>query len=189
MDTPSRKRTHQPENFGANVRVAAEELHEPRCEAEVIQILNRVRTERIRVIGRLHSWSDVIQADSIVLDLRHLDEVTIEGDRVHIGGGCQIKKVLEELKRHGKTLPSVGFIAEQSIAGAISTGTHGSGRHSLSHFVTGVRIARYHPQSGKAAVEEIVRGDDLLAIRCSLGSLGVILRVTMVTVHGSVQDF
>src|SRR6056297_961205 len=131
MDTPSRKRTHQPENFGANVRVAAEELHEPRCEAEVIQILNRVRTERIRVIGRLHSWSDVIQADSIVLDLRHLDEVTIEGDRVHIGGGCQIKKVLEELKRHGKTLPSVGFIAEQSIAGAISTGTHGSGRHSL----------------------------------------------------------
>ena len=76
-------------------------------------------------------------------------------------------------------MPSVGFITEQSVAGAISTGTHGSGRHSLSHYVQSIRVARYDRQTGNAVVEEIETGDALLAARCSLGCLGVILSVTM----------
>jgi len=39
-----------------------------------------------------------------------------------------------------RTLPTLGVIKRQTISGAVSTGTHGSGRPSLSHFVTGVRI-------------------------------------------------
>ena len=170
---------HQTSNFGGNIRLKAQRSFEPSTEDEVIEILNRTRTEKVRVVGRLHSWSEVVQADSVVLNLRHLDQVIVEDTHVHIGGGCQIKSALAELKRQGKTLPSVGFIAEQSIAGAISTGTHGSGRHSLSHYVTGVRFARYDTTSGEALIEEVTDGDDLLALRCSLGTLGVILRVTM----------
>lgn len=170
---------HQPVNFGGNIRVNADEIFEPRTEEEVVQILNRFRTKKVRVIGRLHSWSGVIEADAIVLDLHHFNQLIIDDGHVHIGGGCQIKSVLAQLRRHGKTLPSVGFIAEQSIAGAISTGTHGSGRHSLSHYVTGVRTARVDTESGQALIEDITDGDDLLALRCSLGTLGVILRVTM----------
>ncbi|MEO8272218.1 MAG: D-arabinono-1,4-lactone oxidase, partial [Aureliella sp.] len=67
----------------------------------------------------------------------------------------------------------------QTVAGAISTGTHGSGRHSLSHYVLGVRVARYNNQSGEAEIVDITDGDDLRAARCSLGCLGVILSVKM----------
>jgi len=170
---------HQRVNFGGNIRVNAQKIFEPRTEKEVVELLNRNRAEKVRVIGRLHSWSEVIQAGAVVLNLHHLNQVTIEDGHVQIGAGCQIKSALTELKRHGKTLPSVGFIAEQSIAGAVSTGTHGSGRHSLSHYVTGVRCARYDRVSGKAVIEDITDGDDLLALRCSLGTFGVILQVTM----------
>ncbi len=99
---------------------------------------------------------------------------------VEIGAGCQIKRLLSELEGNTPwTLPSVGFITEQTIAGAISTGTHGSGRHSLSHYVTAVRVARYDHQSGQAVIVNITEGDELRAARCSLGCLGVILSVTM----------
>lgn len=170
---------HQPVNFGGNIRVNAQKIFEPRTEEEVVEVLNRNRTERVRVIGRLHSWSEVVQAGALALNLHHLNQVTIEDGHVHIGAGCQIKSALANLSRHGKTLPSVGFIAEQSIAGAISTGTHGSGRHSLSHYVTGVRFARFDTTTGEPLIEEFTDGDELLALRCSLGTLGVILRVTM----------
>ncbi|MEZ6134963.1 MAG: hypothetical protein R3C53_08650 [Pirellulaceae bacterium] len=66
--------------------------------------------------------------------------------------------------------PQSDFLTEQTIAGAISTGTHGSGRHSLSHYVIGVRVARYDPQTGDAVIVDITDGDELRAARCSLVS-------------------
>jgi FAD/FMN-containing dehydrogenase len=72
-----------------------------------------------------------------------------------------------------------GPITEQTIAGAISTGTHGSGRHSLSHYVQSVRVACYNTETGQAEIREFSAGDELRAARCSLGLLGVILSVTM----------
>lgn len=170
-------------NFGGNITLTPRSFFTPKNEHEVIDILNQNRGRRIRCIGRLHSWSSVLQCDDVLLDLRYLNDVRLAalGDSIsaRIGGGCQIKQVLAVLERQGWTLPSVGFIAEQTVAGAISTGTHGSGRHSLSHYVTSIRVARYDRHSEKAVVEEIKSGDELRAARCSLGCMGVILSVTM----------
>ncbi len=94
-----------------------------------------------------------------------------------IRAGCQIKRLLKELNRHDATLQSLGLITEQTIAGAISTGTHGSGRHSMSHYVEGVRLARYDASTGKVVIDELSAGEPLQAARCSLGSLGIILSV------------
>ncbi len=77
------------------------------------------------------------------------------------------------------TLPSLGFITEQTVAGAISTGTHGSGKHSLSHYVRSVRIAHYEASSGRAVITEVDTGDALRGARCSLGTLGVIVSVRL----------
>ena len=121
-------------------------------------------------------------ADGVLLDLRRLNEVAVEQD-MHgpvavVGAGCRIGRLLVELERQGGcTLSSLGLITRQTIAGAISTGTHGSGRNSMSHDVEDVRVARYDTATGEAMIEEISAGDDLRAARCSLGSLGVILTV------------
>jgi FAD/FMN-containing dehydrogenase len=97
-----------------------------------------------------------------------------------IGGGCQIKRVLSELERlGGHTLPAIGLISEQTIAGATATGTHGSGRHSLSHYIAAARVAVYDPATGAPMIRTIAGGDDLLAARCGLGCLGIVLSVTV----------
>jgi FAD/FMN-containing dehydrogenase len=174
----------QIDNFGLNIQLAPLAAYSPESEAEVLEILNRHQGRKFRCVGRLHSWSQVLEADDLLLDLRKLDSVRVGEDGeekyVDVGAGCQIKRLLYELQSQKSwTLPSVGFITEQTIAGAISTGTHGSGRHSLSHYVLSIRIARYDSASGQAIVQEITAGDELLAARCSLGCLGVILSVRM----------
>ncbi len=171
-------------NFGRNVTLTPKTVYAPKHEREVLEILETHRGRKIRCIGRLHSWSKVIESDDVLLDLRHLDSVAPDADAsrpaVQVGAGCQIKRLLEQLQSDkGWTLPSVGFITEQTVAGAISTGTHGSGRNSLSHYVLSVRIARYDRCTGKAVIDEIHAGDELRAARCSLGCLGVIVSVKM----------
>ena len=171
----------QHKNFGRNQVFQPSAAYTPADEREVLQILDRHRGQRIRAIGRLHSWSDAVLNNGVLLDLRRLNDIRLQpdGDQfvATVGAGCQIKRLLKELDRDGVTLHSLGLITEQTIAGAISTGTHGSGRHSMSHYVVGVRLARYDTSTGRAFIEELSSGEQLHAARCSLGSLGIILSV------------
>ena len=171
-------------NFGRNIELNPSTVCVPETEQEVLEILDKHRGQRIRSVGRLHSWSRAIEANDVLLDLRKLNHViTSEADdqfSVNVGAGCQIKRLLAELERQKNwTLPSLGLITEQSVAGAVSTATHGSGRNSLCHYVISVRVARYDTITGRATITEITDGDALRAARCSLGSLGIILSVQM----------
>ncbi len=169
------------QNFGGNVSFEPAHHYAPRSEAEVLEILTRHKGQRIKVVGRLHSWSEAARGDEVLLDLRHLNQVSTEQrqDRVwaRAGAGCQIKKLLGDLEQQGLTTPSLGLITEQAIAGAISTGTHGSGRHSLSHYMDEVRVALYDPTTGVPVIRTLSEGPELRTARCSLGSVGVILSV------------
>lgn len=170
-------------NFGRNLTIRPTAYYEPADEGEVLTILERHRGEQIRAVGRLHSWSEAPSGEGVVLNLKHLQQVQLhranDSLTASVGAGCQIKTLLEHLKQHGATLPSVGLISEQAIAGAISTATHGSGRNSLSHYVEAIRVARYDAATGAAVIEILDSCDAIRAARCSLGCLGIILSVTM----------
>ena len=167
-------------NFGRNLEFSPRQVLTPASEAEVLEILRQNRGKRIRAIGWLHSWSEAIVAEEVLLDLRRLDDVRIErcGDEdwAIVGGGCQIKRVLAELDRAGLTLPALGLISEQTIAGAAATGTHGSGRHSISHYLEEIRVAAYDA-ADEPTIRTISSGDELRAARCSLGCLGIVVSV------------
>ena len=170
-------------NFGRNVSFTPKQLHEPKTEDELLQLLSSVHGQRIRVVGSLHAWSDVAAGNQVVISLQHLNAVRLEkrdGELFAVvGGGCKLKHLLKELRRQGNvTLPSIGLITEQTIAGATATGTHGSGKHSLSHYLAEVRIATYNAE-GTPCIKTINRGVELLAARCSLGCLGVIVSVSL----------
>jgi hypothetical protein len=172
------------ENFGRNVRFRPRIVAEPKSEDDVLRILDEHRGARLRAIGRMHSYSEAACCEDLLVDLRYLNSVRIErrennGVWATIGAGCQVKRVLAELERQaGVTLPSVGLITEQAIAGAVSTGTHGSGKHSLSHYVAEVRVATYDASTGQAIIRTISDGPELRAARCSLGCLGIIVSVS-----------
>lgn len=171
-------------NFGKNVSFDPKKYYVPESEAEVLELLGRNPGTTIRVIGRLHSWSEVILGNHVVLDLRKLNEVRVElrsGESwAIVGGGAQIKHIVTELEtKHGLTLPSLGLITEQTIAGAAATGTHGSGKHSLSHYIDEVRIAHFDPVTGEPLIRCISAGNELRAARCALGCMGVVLSVAI----------
>ncbi len=171
------------ENFGGNYQLRPASWFEPSDEDELLTILKSVKGRKVRVVGRLHSWSSVICGDDVLISLRRFNSIRLLPEKpvpsAEIGAGVQIKAILSTLNPLGWTLPSLGLISEQTIAGAISTATHGSGRSSLSHYVTAVRVAVYDRESGLPVIEEIDSGDALRAVRCSLGSMGVIVSVRM----------
>lgn len=168
--------------FGGGVRFTPRHHYSPRTEREVLEILDRHAEGRIRVVGSLHSWSGGVECDDVIIDLRHLRAVRVEPGaettRVQVGGGCTLKRLLRELNAKSEhTLPTLGAITEQTIAGAISTGTHGSGKHSISHYVDEVRVAAYDRETGRARIYEWREGPELRAARCGLGCMGVVLSV------------
>jgi hypothetical protein len=170
-------------NFGGNIHFTPRHFYTPTSEAEVLAILDRHAQDQIRVVGALHSWSPAAHCADAIIDLRHLDTVTIDRDSngavwATVGGGCRIKHLLRKLHYLADvTLPSLGLITEQTIAGAIATGTHGSGKHSMSHYVAEVRMAAYDAATGKARVFVLNEGAPLRSARCALGCLGVVLAV------------
>ncbi len=170
-------------NFGKNVRFRPASHLAPKDETELLTILQSHRSGRIRVMGAKHAWSNGIETDDVLLDMRHFRHIQVrmhEGmSFVTVGAGCQIKTLLAALNRKGLTTPSVGLITEQTIAGAIATGTHGSGKHSLSHYVQSVRIACFDETGQTAQIVDIAEGDQLRAARCSLGCMGVMIEITL----------
>lgn len=167
-------------NFGRNICFRPRERYLPRDEEDVLRILEEHRTGTVRVIGAGHSWNGGIETSDALLDLSHFRRIRIHSDgrRVSVGAGCRIAELLAHLAQRGLTLPSIGLIARQTVAGATATGTHGSGRHSMSHYVESMRIACYGA-AGEARVRTVDSGQALRAARCSVGALGVVLEVTL----------
>lgn len=172
-------------NFGGN-QTWESRRYQPATEQEALDILARHDREKIRPMGSKHSWSDIAVSPEVTLEMNRLNRVeTFEKDGetyARVGAGCKLQDLLDQLHATtDRTMPTLGAIKRQTISGAISTGTHGSGRQSLSHFVTAVRVAAYDPATGQPKIYEYRGGDELKAARCGLGCTGVILSVELKT--------
>ncbi len=169
-------------NFGRNIRFEPDRFVEPQSEDDLLKLLSSSPGHRFRVVGSCHSWSPLIETEDTCISLRFLNDVSLtrnNDDRymVTVGAGCTIRRLLRLLNRHNLTMPTVGAITSQTIAGAVSTGTHGSGRHSLSHYIKAVRLAVIDPDTGKAVIRTYDRGPELAAARCGLGCIGILISV------------
>ncbi len=182
MRTTNRGTARKIVNFGGNIAFQPRRSYKPASEEDVLQILTAHAGGTVRVIGALHSWSDVIVSGDVVVDLSAFDSIVLEQDDnsvvwATVGAGVTIEKLLAVLNESGLTLPTTPEATMQTLVGAISTGTHGSGQPSLSHFVGQVRAAAYDPQTGQPRVYEWASGNELRAASCALGCMGIILSV------------
>jgi L-gulono-1,4-lactone dehydrogenase len=132
---------------------------------------------RVKVAGAGHSFTDIACTDGLMLDLSRMNRVLrVAGDEVTVEAGITIRELGPALAERGLALENQGDVDAQTIAGAISTATHGTGGRfaNISSQVTGVRLV-----SADGEVIEVREGDDLLAARVSLGALGAISAVTL----------
>lgn len=169
-------------NWAGNQKVKNIEFFEPRKIEDISEILHAVarRRQTIRTIGAGHSFSPVAKPDSEMMTLHHmrgLKSVNIEKRQATFKAGTYLYEVGPILASYGLALENMGDIAEQSIAGAISTGTHGTGVEltSISNQVVAWGII-----DGAGNYQYIERdGSDVSeALHISLGLLGVIVEVT-----------
>ena len=82
----------------------------------------------VRAVGAGHSWSDAALTDGyLVLPDRLGGIVDVDGRLVRVLGGTHLRDLNAALDARGLALPQMGGYDEQTIAGVVSTSTHGSG--------------------------------------------------------------
>ena len=170
-------------NWAGNVISYPGEMYLPQSIEDVVNIVKQAREsgKTIRVTGAAHSFSAVAMPEHIALSLhnmRGLIAVNEEKQEATLWAGTYLYEIGPLLAKHGFALSNMGDIQEQSIAGAVSTGTHGTGvtLGSLSSTVT-----KWGFIDGTGTYLEHTRGlDDLSeALHVSLGMLGVLVKVTI----------
>jgi D-arabinono-1,4-lactone oxidase len=131
-------------------------------------------------VGSGHSPSALTCTSGWMLNLDEfsgLVGVDEERKSVTVEAGMRLYDLNRVAGEHGLTIPSLGSIDEQSVAGAICTGTHGSSmRHGiLSSYVLGMRVVL---GNGSVVRASAAQNPDLFrAALCSLGALGIIVEV------------
>ena len=164
-------------NWSRGQSCAPAEHVRPATRAELSEAVARGRA--VRVAGAGHSFSGVVPTDGTLLSLDRLDRV-LDVDRdsglVRAEAGIRLHRLVRELHAHGLALPNLGDIDAQSLAGALVTGTHGTGR-KLGNLATSVEAMELVLADGS---ELTVDGaDELRAARIGLGALGVVAAVTL----------
>jgi L-gulono-1,4-lactone dehydrogenase len=164
-------------NWSRGQSCAPAEHVRPATRAELSEAVARGRA--VRVAGAGHSFSGVVPTDGTLLSLDRLDRV-LDVDRdsglVRAEAGIRLHRLVRELHAHGLALPNLGDIDAQSLAGALVTGTHGTGR-KLGNLATSVEAMELVLADGSALTVD--GGDELRAARVGLGALGVVAAVTL----------
>src|SRR5262245_38495558 len=130
-------------NWGGTASCRPAEVEHPTSEEDIVAALKRaaVAGERVKVPGTGHSFTDIACTGGRMLLLDRYDkvlEVDVAAGTVTVEAGITINALAEELARNGLAFPNLGDIGYQTIAGAISTSTHGTGER-LGNLATQVK--------------------------------------------------
>lgn len=165
-------------NWSGSVAASPRLIARPRDAGELAALIGQA--DKVRVVGAGHSFMPLCETDGLLLNLSDYEgAIAVAADRktVWAPAGWSLKRLTAALWDEGLSLINQGDINPQSLAGAISTGTHGTGAElgSLSTQACGFRLM--------TADGEIVEcGPDLRpelyqAQRLSLGLLGVAVEI------------
>ncbi|WP_425440553.1 D-arabinono-1,4-lactone oxidase [Planifilum fimeticola] len=170
-------------NWSGSVRFRPKRVLYPASVEDVARIIREAADEgkQIRVVGSGHSFTPLVPTDILLsLDrLRGLEAVDKERRLVTVRAGTKLKELGKLLHGHGLAQENLGDINAQSIAGAISTGTHGTG---MNFGILSTQAAALTLVNARGEVVECSpdRNPELFkAAQVSLGALGVIVRVTL----------
>jgi L-gulono-1,4-lactone dehydrogenase len=166
-------------NWAGNQRDTAAQVS-PGSTAEMAALVKQARADGrpVKPVGSGHSFTAAALTDGVRVCLDRLtDLVSIEGDLVTVQAGMPLSTLNRILAAYGLALPNLGDIDVQTVAGALATGTHGTGAKlgCLSTFVEALTLV-----DGTGAVVRTSPGDDLWgAARVGIGALGIVTEMTL----------
>lgn len=177
-------------NWSAEQSCRPAALVRPRGLDEVVAAVRDGRA--VRVAGAGHSFTPLVPTDGTLLHLGAMDrvlEVDRAAGRVRVQAGITLAALSEALAAHGLALENLGDIDAQTLAGAIATGTHGTGA-GFPNLSAQVEALELVTADGRVLELSAERDPDAFrAARVSLGALGVVTAATLrcvpaFTLHG-----
>lgn len=166
-------------NWAGNYHYRAEVIHHPESEEE-LQALVR-SAPAVQALGTGHSFNSIADCDGVQVNLDKMP-ATLEIDEtamtVRVSGGTTYGALAVALAERGLALGNLASLPHISVAGAISTATHGSGdkNANLASAVVGLRLV-----DGTGQVRTVTRAQtpDFAGYVVGLGALGVVTEVTL----------
>ncbi len=164
-------------NWAGNFEYTADDIA---CPATVSGVAAELpRASKVRALGTRHSFNDIADASTIIDTLALGEHLELNADRtaITVNASMTYGRLSELLAPLGFAVHNLASLPHISIAGAVSTGTHGSGR-SNGNLATAVRGVELATSSGE--VGRLVLGDDdFPGVVVGLGALGVLTKVTL----------
>ncbi|MFQ5557458.1 MAG: D-arabinono-1,4-lactone oxidase, partial [Acidimicrobiales bacterium] len=176
-------------NWAGNRLATPARIEHPASEADIVSMVQRAAEDGrvVRCFGAGHSFTDTAVTGGVMASLdRHagLTAVDPATRQVTVAAGTPLARLNRALADHSLALPNLGDIDRQSIAGAVSTSTHGTGMRwrSIAASVEGFRLVTAdgtvlacHSGADPGSLEH----DCWRLGRVSLGSLGILSEITL----------
>lgn len=171
--------THQ-RNWAGNYEFGAQTVKAPRTVGELQESVGS--SGKIRALGTRHSFNDIADSPGHLVSLKDLNKVLAIDPlkrTVTVEGGIRYGELCRQLDQHGLALQNLASLPHISVAGAISTATHGSGlgNGNLARAVAGIDVV-----TADGEIRSFTRDDDpyeLPGSVVSLGALGIFARVVL----------
>ena len=181
METPQMRSWH---NWSGSVQCKPQQVAKPASIDSLIQIIKACSRDNrhMRVAGSGHSFTPLVQTNDVLISLEQvqgIEEIDTERSTVTVLAGTTLKTLGQALHAHGLAQENLGGIDAQSLAGAISTGTHGTGTRfgTLSTQVEGLTLVTATGELLECSSEQ--NPDIFKAAQVSLGALGVIAKIKL----------
>ena len=180
----SSQQTTRWSNWAGNQQTGSVLVSKPQTESELQQVVQNAQTSgrRVKAVGSGHSFTAIAVAEEVLVDLSKYDEI-LAIDKINqtvtVQSGIQLSKLNQALHENSLAMQNLGDIAYQTIAGAISTSTHGTGAKftGIANQVVALRVVL--ADSSIVECSANLNAELFSCARVGLGAIGLISTVTL----------
>ena len=171
-------------NWAGNQQSKPVRIERPASESEVVEIIRQavLNKQRVKVVGSGHSFTGIAVPDEVMIDLTRLNQVRSvdhSGGLITVQAGIVLSDLNAQLELHQLSMPNLGDVTYQTLAGALSTSTHGTGLQRTG-LAAQIRAFKMVSAAGEVLVCSPLENAEIFHCgRVSLGALGVITEVTL----------
>ena len=171
-------------NWAGNQQSKPVRIECPASESDVVEIIRQavLNKQRVKVVGSGHSFTGIAVPDEVMIDLTRLNQVRNvdhSGGLITVQAGIVLSDLNAQLELHQLSMPNLGDVTYQTLAGALSTSTHGTGLQRTG-LAAQMRAFKLVTASGEVLVCSPLENAEIFHCgRVSLGALGVITEVTL----------
>jgi xylitol oxidase len=176
---PGQKGSSPRTNWSGNLTFSTNRLHAPESVEELQKIVKSC--EKARLLGIGHSFNAIADSTYDQISLEHLDHIELDeaARTVTVGGGVTYAQLSPWLDERGYALHNLASLPRITVAGACSTGTHGSGLHNGNLPTAVAAIEFVTADGGLATLSREKDGDHFRGAVVALGTMGAVTRVTL----------